>query len=1240
MVKKSNSENPPRHEPSVAGGDLDRVVDNVIEKLLDGEMVDEQALFAAHPDLEPRLRVLLPLLHDLDNGLKAFAGKSPPSAYPSGTIIGDFRLIDEIGRGGWGIVYRAEQISLQRAVALKMMIKGPGLGLSEERFQREARIAANLHHANIAEVYASGIYEGSPYFAAEMLEGCSCAEFVGRRLCGPGLDPGAPQNGDALRSLFEMEIDAPDYWALICERVSGAAGALAYAHQSQVIHRDIKPSNLFLTSDGRMVVLDFGFACRTHEHGLTLSGEVLGTPEYMSPEQASGDSTSIDQRTDIYSLGASLYELLSLRRPYSGDNPLAVIRKIAGGPPPRLRSLCPWIPRELEAVVEKAMARSLEDRYRSAAELADDLIAVASGPSFQELWAARTPPRKSAPKKVKHRLVAAATLVVLLGLVSILIAYGSDLLPLLRPESITIHAPTERLDLQSLNHHRSLTLLSCHPSFVPDGAYALRRRGIEHDLIFRDCRLLKGGDASGRDHFILHLNSYVLLKLDTGRSNYASPVIHDFDADGFPEIVGCTRENGSLYIFNLKGDLVYKELAAPSDAVTAYSSPVLADIDGDGELEIIVAYNRKWSGAVAAFEVSCGEEGRFRITNCPTFERRELGAFTQSVPAVGDIDNDGKLEIVISARGGWVFSIANDGTKEWQYSVCDDASKQDEFSVNSPMIFDLDGDGFQEVIVATRDYSKPNTEVSKLLILKGRPESGKGNERRQRFWIREDGKAEDWIRDHRSADELPLEGGCRAHPEFIDGRVMPDLDGHKTTMWLFMGEQRSIRVVKIETIESKIVVHQSYPTDTNTKWVWCRPALYDADDDNIPEVFYVCDGGSIGLLQYNRSNGDFRQPRGGPVFVDAIGTDRETPLTGVAVMGSREKDRVKVVFGTAQDRESCICITEFRKEATATSPVLTWLGAERTARIGVGGNVYAHIAVDDLNNDGQLEAVVPCEDGYVYVIALPRPGYVHPVLWSNLSFPFDIISRPVSVQAMNAEEKADRIAFVYRDLEDHTVYLSAWQAARDYEGGCFCWLAHEAWRQAIDMQSPALSLIVDKKGDPIDIDGDGMLDLAVTESSRTAFRSGANGQELVEPGVSWDLASQDPERLYEALLLDIDGDGCDDRVTINKFGRVIGCRGDGGTNRDGANAGDDSVIWYWRAGTREDVHGTAPFHFTGRQIAAFELIDWDGDGEQEILAAWEGGLVWILKPRARHPDSDLPDRELFPSSLTQRPYHR
>ncbi|MBI4575971.1 MAG: serine/threonine protein kinase, partial [Planctomycetes bacterium] len=273
---------------------------------------------------------------------------SPLAGAPPPGRIGGHDLLDRIAQGGMGVVYRARQVGLERVVALKVLRAGTDADEGETaRFRQEARNAARLQHPNIVRVLDCGEEEGRLWFTMDYIEGRSLAKGIATERITPVR---------AARLALPL------------------AEALAYAHAQGVIHRDVKPANVLLDAADEPHLADFGIARDVRAGSrLTLTGTVMGTPAYMPPEQARGDTGAVGPRSDVYALGATLFECLCLRPPFEGGSPGEVLSRVLREDPARVRRLAPQVPRDLALIVETAMAKDPARRYAGAAEMAADL---------------------------------------------------------------------------------------------------------------------------------------------------------------------------------------------------------------------------------------------------------------------------------------------------------------------------------------------------------------------------------------------------------------------------------------------------------------------------------------------------------------------------------------------------------------------------------------------------------------------------------------------------------------------------------------------------------------------------------------------------------------------------------------------------------------------------------------------------------------------------------------------------
>lgn len=312
---------------------------------------------------EPQFRAAL---ERLKSGRGGDAGISRAFIDPlSFTTLGDFRIIREIGRGGMGVVYEAEQLSLSRHVALKVLSAAPLADPRKlARFENEARAAASLIHPHIVDVYAVGVERDVHYYAMRLIDGRNLGQVISEL---------RDKISDADSERLTLTVHASfASLAQIADWGIQAADALHYAHELGIVHRDVKPSNLLLDDQQHLWVTDFGVAQVATRQSLTMTGDVVGTLRYLSPEQASGQRGLIDHRTDVYGLGATLYELITLQPLYTGE-PAEILLKIISASPVPPRKLNPGIPIDLETIILQAIAKEPADRYQTAAELAADL---------------------------------------------------------------------------------------------------------------------------------------------------------------------------------------------------------------------------------------------------------------------------------------------------------------------------------------------------------------------------------------------------------------------------------------------------------------------------------------------------------------------------------------------------------------------------------------------------------------------------------------------------------------------------------------------------------------------------------------------------------------------------------------------------------------------------------------------------------------------------------------------------
>ncbi|MFO0849863.1 MAG: protein kinase [Gemmataceae bacterium] len=409
-------------DPSEDRDPLDALAEEFAARLRAGERPSISEYAARLPGRADAVRNLFPALVELEQLKPDTADRTGEYAPPAGPTdpvrVGEFRILRRVGVGGMGVVYEAVQESLGRHVALKLLPPDAAADPKRlERFRREAKAAARLHHSNIVPVFGTGEAGGRHYYAMQFIAGHpldAVIDEVKRLRDGAGSDSPSPPEvtavADALRTgTFHPGLIRPDassadgagpvtpadpptgqsvggdsalnssaslsdggrgYWGSVARVGAQVADALAYAHAQGVVHRDVKPANLLLDLRGTAWVADFGLAKSADADDLTHAGDVIGTLRYMAPERFDGAG---DHRADVYALGLTLYELLTLRPAYQAASRARLVELAVAADPPRPRAVDPAVPRDLETVVLKAIRRDPAERYQTAAELADDL---------------------------------------------------------------------------------------------------------------------------------------------------------------------------------------------------------------------------------------------------------------------------------------------------------------------------------------------------------------------------------------------------------------------------------------------------------------------------------------------------------------------------------------------------------------------------------------------------------------------------------------------------------------------------------------------------------------------------------------------------------------------------------------------------------------------------------------------------------------------------------------------------
>jgi hypothetical protein len=461
-----------------------------------------------------------PLAADMLTGLcpkcvaRALLAGPVPEAVPGQSAsplhiryFGDYELLEEIGRGGMGVVFKARQVSLNRLVAVKMLLHG-GFASEEfvKRFQTEAEAAASLQHPNIVAIHEVGVHEGLHYFSMDYVEGPNLAELV--------RDQPLPAKSAA-------------------RHVQLIAEATHYAHQRGILHRDLKPSNVLIDPSDQPRITDFGLAKRLasasdighRTSDLTLTGQVLGAPSYMPPEQALGKRGQVGVTSDVYALGAILYHLLTGKPPFLADTPQETLVQVQTREPRPPRQLNPAIPRDLEVICLKCLRKDSRDRYDSAAALAEDLRRWQAGEPIVarplgvagQLW-----------RRCRKRPVAAA----LLG------TFVLALMVLLKPRLGTLETPRSAGGARPHNAPGATNLVinwTSGPDML-EGYHEVRAAVLEGKLY-----VVGGRTGHGTNHHCV--STVQVYDPDTGRWSRMRPLPEPLAA------VGLAVHKGQLYCF-------------------------------------------------------------------------------------------------------------------------------------------------------------------------------------------------------------------------------------------------------------------------------------------------------------------------------------------------------------------------------------------------------------------------------------------------------------------------------------------------------------------------------------------------------------------------------------------------------------------------------------------------------------------------------------------------------------------
>lgn len=641
--------------------ELVQILDAYMAELQAGKAPSKAELLARHPQHAAQLEACLAGLEFIHGTETATPGRQQR--------LGDFRIIREVGRGGMGAVFEAEQISLRRRVALKILrfasVSDPD---AIERFQREAETIGNLHHTNIVPIFAISEERGISYYAMQFIDGQSLAQVLAE-------------------SKEPLPADRVAEWGL------QAADALSHAHQHGVIHRDVKPSNLILDKQKRLWLTDFGLARRLDDVTLSMTGAILGTPRYMSPEQATATTKRVDHRTDLFSLGATLYELLTGQPAFSGDSPHQVIQHILTGEPKPIRDFVKSVPRDLETIVMKCLAKEPFDRYAAAADLASDLRAFLDG---RPIRARRASLVELATRWIKSQqrsfqLAAAAVAITLVLTISGLLGWSSY--DAWRQGSIKLATNMPPLVAEILNQQDQVLLTETLPmqnaASLPAGDYRIRVHGEKTLSESFDLTLTRGAEqglsvdlqdqmlwtpqAIDRSYELVDFGNelaIVYLNADSIGLHKRQQPLHQWTLK-LDSIIQAQPEQAAGLIWPWNSNSTQYSGYGPYDS-RPWVAPQAADLNGDGTGDLIVAARHQaWLLALSGIDgrmlwfAPRGEDVKQKVPNAFPGSRNKVLSAVFATPLTYDCDGDGTPD-VIATLGDFIDRPQQPNSQQYQ----------------------------------------------------------------------------------------------------------------------------------------------------------------------------------------------------------------------------------------------------------------------------------------------------------------------------------------------------------------------------------------------------------------------------------------------------------------------------------------------------------------------------------------------------------------------------------------------
>ena len=685
-----------------------KILDQYLEDIQNGRACSREELLRQHPELKDSLVEYL-------DGLEMVAGLGVGEEFVPKTL-GDFEIIGPIGQGAMGTVYRANQLSLKRAVALKVLRYSIASEQASKRFEREAELVATLRHNHIVPIFATGEQDNSHFLAMQLIDGPSLSQWCA--------EPDADRD--------------PTKIARWCAQV---ARGLAHAHQRDVIHRDVKPSNLLKDGD-HIWLTDFGLARRHDDLRMSMTGAMLGTPNYMSPEQASPSRHPIDFRTDIYSLGATLFELLTGRCVFVADTPHAVLAQLLTEEAPQLGEVLPRVSADLETIVMKCLEKEPGSRYETAEKLAEDLEAFAEGRSIK----ARRPSmierasrwHRQNSKAFSWASTAAIGALTLIGItVATWIGYRNAI-----TGSIKINSDegpiVGRLIDENGEKTPTFTIPSQHPLSVPAGEYTLQmwaggklgenqqvvvdarsqttiETSLSNDGIFPE-RTVEGFPAvlpAGDHDDLIFFHESGVSRIDGG----SGETLWIAKAETFVKAVNeLTPEEEKQRISDsskVRRNLVRRfDWQHPLQQISNYGDrkiPAVVkgfpDINDDGVADVMISCLAHTTSLV--FDGSNGDLIWSYIAtpkipeDYPRFSHHYVATYQPAVP-IGDIDDDGVADFasIHIVKGNRIFRwieafSSKTGDRIWQFELPEDWFDKTKFSPPDLAMLDLFNSSFR-----------------------------------------------------------------------------------------------------------------------------------------------------------------------------------------------------------------------------------------------------------------------------------------------------------------------------------------------------------------------------------------------------------------------------------------------------------------------------------------------------------------------------------------------------------------